>query len=73
MVYFVPFSKSELRLLVERELRLIQERAQRRHNVKLTWAPEVVDVLAGGYNIHYGARSIKHEVRLREMDGDGIL
>ena len=30
----------------------------------MTWDREVLDVLADGYDVHYGARSIKHEVRL---------
>jgi len=30
----------------------------------MSWDREVLDVLADGYDVHYGARSIKHEVRL---------
>jgi ATP-dependent Clp protease ATP-binding subunit ClpB len=63
MVYFLPFSTGELRALVERELNRIQDRAKQRHKVKLEWNADVVDALAHGYNIHYGARSIKHEVK----------
>jgi len=37
--------------------------------MELTWSPEVLDVLADGYNIRYGARSLKHEVR---NDGDSF-
>ena len=37
--------------------------AKARHNITLLWDREVLDVLADGYNLHYGARSIKHEVR----------
>jgi ATP-dependent Clp protease ATP-binding subunit ClpB len=62
MVYFVPFSRSELAELVRRELRAWAERALTRHHITLTWTPDVVDVLVDGYNIRYGARSIKHEV-----------
>lgn len=36
--------------------------AKARHNITLVWDREVMDVLADGYNLHYGARSIKHEV-----------
>ena len=36
--------------------------ALKRHDIKLVWDREVLDVLADGYDIHYGARSIKHEV-----------
>ncbi|XP_014812093.1 PREDICTED: caseinolytic peptidase B protein homolog, partial [Calidris pugnax] len=35
--------------------------AKARHNITLLWDREVMDVLADGYNLHYGARSIKHE------------
>lgn len=31
----------------------------------LEWERGVETVLAGGYNVHYGARSIKHEVERR--------
>ena len=32
--------------------------------MSLEWTPEVEDLLADGYNVQYGARSIKHEVSL---------
>lgn len=35
-----------------------------RHDIHMSWDREVLDVLADGYDVHYGARSIKHEVRL---------
>lgn len=38
------------------------QQAAERHRIELTWSPEVVDILADGYNIRYGARSLKHEV-----------
>ena len=37
--------------------------ALKRHDMKLSWDRDVLDVLADGYDVHYGARSIKHEVR----------
>ena len=36
--------------------------AKQKHNITLLWDREVADVLVEGYNVHYGARSIKHEV-----------
>jgi len=36
--------------------------AEKRHSIHLTWDREVLDVLADGYNVKYGARSIQHEV-----------
>ena len=30
--------------------------------MEVKFDPVVLDVLADGYNVHYGARSIKHEV-----------
>ena len=32
--------------------------------MELVWDHQVVDVLADGYDVHYGARSIKYEVGL---------
>jgi len=64
-VYFLPFSKSELNTLVERELISWSARAKAKHTISLSWSPEVLSVLAQGYNVYYGARSIKHEVERR--------
>ena len=38
--------------------------ALNRHDIHISWDREVLDALADGYDVHYGARSIKHEVRL---------
>jgi len=65
IVYFLPFSRSELISLVERELDFWSERAKQKHGIILTWDRTVLSLLADGYNVHYGARSIKHEVERR--------
>jgi len=62
IVYFLPFSKSELHHLVERELKLWDNRARSKHNIELVWDKSVLSLLSEGYNVYYGARSIKHEV-----------
>lgn len=62
IVYFLPFSRTELTTLVTRELEGWMRRAKERHGIELTWERRVVEVLADGYNVHYGARSVKHEV-----------
>ena len=62
IVYFLPFSKTELNKLVERELHQWAGRARSKHNIELTWDKSVLSLLAEGYNVYYGARSIKHEV-----------
>ncbi|XP_068718120.1 mitochondrial disaggregase-like [Montipora capricornis] len=62
MVYFLPFSRSELITLVTRELDFWSKMALKRHDIHMSWDREVLDVLADGYDVHYGARSIKHEV-----------
>ena len=62
IVYFLPFSKSELLVLVEKELDLWATRARQRHGIELSWDRSVLNLLSCGYNIYYGARSIKHEV-----------
>ena len=38
--------------------------ALERHGIDLTWSPKVLDVLADGYNISYGARSLKYEASI---------
>ena len=62
IVYFLPFSKSELHRLVERELEFWAGRARSKHGMELVWDKSVLSLLSGGYNVYYGARSIKHEV-----------
>ncbi|XP_064266869.1 mitochondrial disaggregase isoform X2 [Passer domesticus] len=68
IVYFLPFCHSELIQLVNKELNYWAKKAKARHNITLLWDREVMDVLADGYNLHYGARSIKHEVERRVVN-----
>ncbi|XP_071786928.1 mitochondrial disaggregase-like [Asterias amurensis] len=68
MVYFLPFSKSELIKLVTKELDFWANKAMERHDINLSWDRQVLDVLADGYDVHYGARSIKHEVERRVVN-----
>ncbi|GCC17456.1 hypothetical protein chiPu_0017560 [Chiloscyllium punctatum] len=68
IVYFLPFCHSELIQLVNKELMFWAKKAKQRHNINLQWDREVMDVLAEGYNLHYGARSIKHEVERRVVN-----
>ncbi|XP_013411526.1 caseinolytic peptidase B protein homolog [Lingula anatina] len=65
MVYFLPFSRQELSKLVVWELEYWAAKAKKNHDIELSWDRQVVDVLADGYDVHYGARSIKHEVEKR--------
>lgn len=81
IVYFLPFSRSELTKLVLRELQFWAKKvsilhhdvstqsfvvkAEEKHGVELTWDTEVLAVLAEGYEVQYGARSIKYEVDRR--------
>lgn len=65
MVYFLPFSDKELRQLVVKELEFWAGRAKKKNNIEVTWDEKVVDVICKGYDIYYGARSIKHEVERR--------
>ncbi|KAK7098087.1 mitochondrial disaggregase-like isoform X2 [Littorina saxatilis] len=65
IVYFLPFSRAELSKLVSKELNFWAQRAETKHKIKLLWDHRVVDVLADGYDVHYGARSIKYEVERR--------
>lgn len=65
IVYFLPFSRQELIQLVEKELNFWSQKAKEKHNVDLLWDKQVANLLADGYNVYYGARSIKHEVERR--------
>lgn len=65
MVYFLPFSQSELKELVTKELNLWKNRAQTKHSIDLAWDEKVVEVMCKGYDVHYGARSLKHEIERR--------
>merc|ERR1712080_727903 len=55
----------ELTKLVEREMNFWSEKAKDKHNVDILWDKQVLNYLADGYNVYYGARSIKHEVERR--------
>ena len=37
-------------------------KAKDQHNIDLIWDRKALDCLADGYDINYGARSLKHEV-----------
>ena len=37
--------------------------AKQKHDIDLRWGRDVEMALTDGYNVHYGARSIKHEVQ----------
>ncbi|XP_042898690.1 mitochondrial disaggregase [Parasteatoda tepidariorum] len=68
IVYFLPFSKSELLKLVQKELEHWTESAKKRHGIDLSWDEMLLETLCEGYDIHYGARSIKHEVERRVIN-----
>lgn len=65
MVYFLPFSEQELRQLVTKELEFWAAKAKANNKIEMTWDSKVIDVICKGYDIHYGARSIKHEIERR--------
>ncbi|KAL0090942.1 caseinolytic peptidase B protein [Phycomyces blakesleeanus] len=68
VLFFLPFSEDELREITAKELRRWAEKAKSRHGIELSWDNDVVDVLAQGYNIRYGARSIKYEVERKVVN-----
>ena len=68
IVYFVPFSRTQLLQLVNKDLTFWQQRARTRHQVELQWDDDLVEAVADGYNVYYGARSIKHEVERRVIN-----
>merc|ERR1719419_2002640 len=65
IVYFLPFSRAELTQLVAREMQFWADKAKQKHDIDLIWDKQVENFLADGYNVYYGARSIKHEVERR--------
>lgn len=68
IIYFLPFSRNELLELVGRELKIWAERAQKNHKIVLQWDRTVEAALADGYDVHYGARSIKYEVERKVVN-----
>ena len=60
-VYFLPFSDWELQQLVEFELDNWKKISSERHDVELSWDENIISVLADGYDVSYGARSVKYE------------
>ena len=59
IVYFVPFSKSEVLDVVEKELEHLAELGRTNLSVELTWTDELVEFLSRNYNQNHGARSIQ--------------
>ncbi|RKP35213.1 P-loop containing nucleoside triphosphate hydrolase protein [Dimargaris cristalligena] len=68
ILFFLPFNQTELHRIVIKELQRWAQKAQSRHHIQLSWSDSVVDLLSEGYNIRYGARSIKHEVEKRVVN-----
>ncbi|CAH1968326.1 unnamed protein product [Acanthoscelides obtectus] len=68
IVYFLPFSRSELVQLVNRELQIWAKRAKDKHKIEISWDRSVESALADGYDVNYGARSIKYEVERRVVN-----
>ncbi|KAF5285002.1 hypothetical protein FQR65_LT02314 [Abscondita terminalis] len=68
IVYFLPFSRIELLLLVNRELTVWAKKANDKHKIDLKWDRSVESALADGYDVNYGARSIKYEVERRVVN-----
>uniref|UniRef100_A0A5S6QPR6 ANK_REP_REGION domain-containing protein n=1 Tax=Trichuris muris TaxID=70415 RepID=A0A5S6QPR6_TRIMR len=62
IVYFLPFTRAELLQLVSKELEFWKAKAEKKHRIELVWSQDVLELLADGYNVRYGARSIQHEV-----------
>ncbi|KAJ8946693.1 hypothetical protein NQ318_006950 [Aromia moschata] len=68
IVYFLPFSRNELLQLVSRELQCWAQRAKDKHKIEIKWDRSVESALADGYDVSYGARSIKYEVERRVVN-----
>ncbi|CAH1111358.1 unnamed protein product [Psylliodes chrysocephalus] len=68
IVYFLPFSRNELIQLVTREMQTWAKRAKDKHKIEISWDRSVESALADGYDVSYGARSIKYEVERRVVN-----
>ncbi|XP_068081929.1 mitochondrial disaggregase [Anabrus simplex] len=68
IVFFLPFSRSELHRLVLKELNYWAKKAKDTHNVDITWDQDVETILTDGYIVQFGARSIKYEVERRVVN-----
>ena len=68
ILFFLPFNENELGQIVVKELQRWSDKANARHHMTLEWDNRVVEKLAEGYNVRYGARSIKHEVEKRVIN-----
>ncbi|XP_018579297.1 caseinolytic peptidase B protein homolog [Anoplophora glabripennis] len=68
IVYFLPFSRNELLQLVGKELQSWAQRARDKHKIEIKWDRGVESALADGYDVNYGARSIKYEVERRVVN-----
>ncbi|KAI3382875.1 hypothetical protein SNEBB_003559 [Seison nebaliae] len=63
-VYFLPFNQVELRELIEKELIFWKKKAES-FQLQLNWDEKAINRIVEGYDINYGARSIKHEIERR--------
>jgi len=61
-IYFFPFSPEDVSKLATREMESWARKIKHNRSIELSWEPEIVKFICKGYNIVYGARSIKHEV-----------
>jgi len=78
ILFFLPFDHQERLEIARKELQLWAGRAQERHQVTLSWDEDVLEKLQQGYNVRFGARSIKNEgapgaVRGRGRGGNAML
>lgn len=46
----------------------MKKKAKEKHDITLEWDLKALEFLANGYDINYGARSIKHEVERRVVN-----
>ena len=56
IVYFFPFSLEQLIDLVEKEMKYWATKAKHKQNITVKWEKAILSLLAGGYDIKYGAR-----------------
>lgn len=65
MINIDRFERYFLILKYARFITIIGFKAKEKHGMILEWDRNALDFLVNGYDINYGARSIKHEVERR--------
>jgi len=68
LVFFVPFSQSDIGKLVDRELEFWTKSAKTEHNILLDWEDSLKGSLVKSFKAEYGVRSLKSCIESRVVN-----